>query len=139
VTARPLIAAGGIASGEDVAAVLHARASAAAVGTGLLLAHEAGTSAPHRDALKTDGETRLTRVFTGRRGRGIVNRFMAEHDAVAPRGYPEIHYLTAPIRAAARATGDADGINLWAGTSYRLAREGSASELVEQWAHELTG
>ena len=46
--------------------------------------------------------TKLTRAFTGRRARGIVNRFMLEHDADAPRAYPEIHYLTAPIRAAAR-------------------------------------
>ena len=62
---------------------------------------------------------------------------MLEHDAFAPRGYPEIHYMTAPIRAAARASGDPEGINLWAGTAYRLARETSASELVERWTHEL--
>jgi nitronate monooxygenase len=62
---------------------------------------------------------------------------MVDHDEVAPSGYPEIHYVTAPIRAAARAVGDADGINLWAGTAYRGAREESAPELVERWAHEL--
>jgi nitronate monooxygenase len=53
-------------------------------------------------------------------------------------GYPELHYLTAPIRAAARELGDADGINLWAGTSYRRAREASASELVERWGREMS-
>ncbi len=52
-------------------------------------------------------ETRLTRAFTGRRARGIVNRFLLDHDPFAPMGYPEIHYLTAPIRAAARELGDA--------------------------------
>ena len=61
---------------------------------------------------------------------------MLDHGASAPRGYPEIHYLTAPIRAAARELGDAGGINLWAGTSYRRAQEASASELVERWARE---
>ena len=61
---------------------------------------------------------------------------MLDHDALAPHGYPEIHYLTAPIRAAARELGDADGINLWAGTSYRRAQEASASELVERWTRE---
>ena len=137
-TARPLVAAGGIASGGDVAAVLAAGASAGAVGSALLLAREAGTSRPHRQALKADGSTRLTRAFTGRRARGIVNRFMDDHDIAAPRGYPELHYVTAPIRAAARAAGDAGGINLWAGTGYQRAREASASELVEHWARELT-
>jgi nitronate monooxygenase len=134
----PLIAAGGIASGCGIPVVVEAGAVAAQIGSGLLLATEAGTSAPHRRALKGDGETRLTRAFTGRRARGIVNRFMLDHDAFAPRGYPEVHYLTAPIRTAAREAEDADGINLWAGVSYRRAREGSASELVERWRHELT-
>ena len=105
---------------------LAAGAVAAQIGSALLLATEAGTSAPHREALARRRETRLTRAFTGRRARGIVNRFMLEHDAYAPRAYPEINYLTAPIRAAARELGDADGINLWAGTAYRRAREASA-------------
>ena len=137
-TDLPLVAAGGIAGGRDIAEALASGAAAAQLGSALLLAEEAGTSVPHRDALGRDGTTRLTRAFTGRRARGIVNRFMEEHDAFAPSGYPQIHYLTAPIRAAARAAGDPDGINLWAGARYRAAREGSASELVERWASELT-
>ena len=135
-TALPRIAAGGIADGRDISAVLAAGAVAAQMGTALLLATEAGTSPAHRQGLEAGAETRLTRAFTGRRARGIVNRFLLDHDAFAPPGYPEIHYLTAPIRAAARELGDADGINLWAGTSYRRAQEASASELVERWTRE---
>jgi nitronate monooxygenase len=133
----PLVAAGGIADGHDVAAVLDAGAIAAQIGSALLLTTEAGTSAPHREALRGDRETRLTRAFTGRRARGIVNRFMLDHDAYAPSGYPEIHNLTAPIRSAARERGDPDGINLWAGAAHGRAQEGSASDLVERWKHEL--
>ena len=138
-TALPRIAAGGIADGRDISAVLAAGAAAAQIGSALLLATEAGTSPPHRHALERDAETRLTRAFTGRRARGIVNRFMLDHDAFAPPGYPELHYLTAPIRAAARELGDADGINLWAGTSYRRAQKASAAELVERWTREASG
>ena len=108
--------------------------SAAQVGTALLPTPEAGTSEPHRQALRGERPTRLTRAFSGRRARGIVNRFMDEHDAEAPLGYPEIHYVTVPIRAAARAAGDAEAINLWAGEAYRLAREESAGEVVERLA-----
>ena len=136
-TPLPLIAAGGIADGSGVARVLACGAIAAQVGSALLLSPEAGTSAAHREALRAGGQTRMTRAFTGRRARGIVNRFLREHDAFAPRAYPEIHHVTAPIRAAARALGDADGINLWAGTAYQAARESPASELVERWTHEL--
>jgi nitronate monooxygenase len=137
MTERPLIAAGGIATAAGIAAVLRAGASAAQVGSALMLADEAGTSEPHRSALRRDGPTRLTRAFTGRRARGIVNRFLLEHDSDAPAAYPEIHYLTAPLRAASRALGDADGINLWAGQAYRLAVEAPAGEIVERWQAEL--
>jgi nitronate monooxygenase len=101
-----------------------------------MLTPEAGTSPPQRAAFERDAPTVLTRAFTGRRARGIVNRFLLEHDARAPRGYPQIHYLTSPLRAAARAAGDADGINLWAGQAYGLAEARPAAELVERWAYD---
>jgi nitronate monooxygenase len=136
VTDLPLIAAGGIATGHGVAAALAAGASAAQIGSALMLTPEAGTSDAQRVAFGEDEPTALTRAFTGRRARGIVNRFMRDHDAAAPQGYPQVHYLTAPLRAAARAAGDAGGINLWAGQAYRLARADPAAELVERWAAE---
>ena len=134
VTDLPLVAAGGVADGRGIAAVVAAGASAAQIGSALLLAPEAGTTPPHRAALATAAPTALTRAFTGRRARGIVNRFMREHDALAPKGYPQIHYVTAPLRAAARQAGDADGINLWACQAYQLAESAPAGELVRRWA-----
>jgi nitronate monooxygenase len=128
----PLIAAGGIADGAAVAAVLCAGATAAQVGTALMLAPEAGTSEPHRGVLGTPSPTRLTRAFTGRTARGIVNRFLAEHGERAPSAYPEIHHVTAPLRAAARSRGDPQAINLWAGQAHELTRELPATEIVRQ-------
>ena len=133
MTDKPLVAAGGIASGDAVAAVLRAGAAAAQIGSALMLTPEAGTSDVLRAAFRRGGPTALTRAFTGRRARGIVNRFMQDHGASAPSAYPQIHYATAPIRAAARAAGDADAVNLWAGQAYALAEEMSASELVARW------
>jgi nitronate monooxygenase len=138
VTSLPLVAAGGIANGMGVAAALAAGASAAQIGSALLLTPEAGTGAAHRAALAAGGPTALTRAFTGRRARGIVNRFMRDHDAVAPKGYPQVHFVTRPIRAAARDVGDPEAINLWAGEAYRLAEAAPAAELVERWGAEAT-
>jgi nitronate monooxygenase len=135
-TDLPLVAAGGIANGEGVAGVIAAGASAAQIGSGLMLTPEAGTSAPHRAAIAGDAPTALTRAFTGRRARGIVNRFMRDHDAAAPKAYPHIHYVTAPLRAAARAAGDAGGINLWAGQAHPLAEAAPAADLVARWGTE---
>jgi len=135
-TDLPLVATGGIATGHGVAAVLAAGASAAQLGTAFMLTPEAGTSAVHRQALAGEGYTAITRAFTGRAARGIANRFMREHDDGAPRGYPDVHHLTAPLRAAARERGDAEGLHLWAGQAYRLAEQVPAGELVRGLAQE---
>jgi nitronate monooxygenase len=132
-TDLPLVAAGGVADGAGIAAAMAAGAQAAQIGTALMLTPEAGTSAPHRAALAGDAPTALTRAFTGRRARGIVNRFLREYDAAAPKAYPQIHYATAPLRAAARAAGDADGINIWAGQAYGRAEAAPAAELIARW------
>jgi nitronate monooxygenase len=102
-----------------------------------MLADEAGTTESHRQAMRRRTPTRLTRAFTGRPARGIVNRFMLEHDEDAPAAYPEVHFLTAPLRTKARALGDADGFNLWAGQTYHLALEAAAGEIVERWQADL--
>jgi nitronate monooxygenase len=125
----PLVATGGIAGRDGIAAALAAGAQSAQVGTAFLLCPEAGTSEPHRRALRTGGETAFTRAFTGRSARGIVNRFMVEHPD-APSAYPHIHHLTAPLRAAAREAGRTDGINLWAGVNFGRAEELPAAEIV---------
>jgi nitronate monooxygenase len=132
----PLVATGGIATGRGVAAVLAAGARAAALGSAFMLTPEAGTSPAHREALRRGGRTALTRAFTGRTARGIQNRFMEEHDRAAPAGYPDVHHLTAPVRAAAREQGDADGFHLWAGQAHTLALELPAGELVVRLAAE---
>jgi nitronate monooxygenase len=132
----PLVATGGIATGHAVAAVLAGGAAAAALGTAFMRCPEAGTSPAHRAALVGEGDTALTRAFTGRMARGIVNRFLREHDADAPSAYPEIHHLTAPVRAAAREQGDPEGFHLWAGQAHGLGTEVPAGELVRRLAAE---
>src|SRR3954471_9833216 len=62
----PLVASGGIATRRGVAAVLAAGAAAAQIGTALMRCPEAGTSAPHREALASSRPTGLTRAFSGR-------------------------------------------------------------------------
>jgi nitronate monooxygenase len=132
----PLVATGGIATGRAVAAVLAAGATAAQLGTAFMLCDEAATAPAHREAIASGGETALTRAFTGRSARGVVNRWMREHEADAPRAYPDVHHLTAKIRAAARQQGDAEGFHLWAGQAHGLAQPMPAGELVRKLAAE---
>jgi nitronate monooxygenase len=132
----PLVATGGIATGRGVAAVLAAGAAAAQIGTAFMRCPEAGTSPPHREALASSRPTGLTRAFSGRLARGIVNRLQAEHSAGAPLAYPEVHHVTAPLRAQGRKAGDADVVNLWAGQAHELAEERPAAEIVARLASE---
>ncbi len=130
----PLVAAGGIATGRALAAALCAGAAAAQAGSAFMLCPEAGTSPAHRRALSSAEPTSLTRAFTGRLARGIRNEFMDAHDEAAPIAYPEVHYLTAPLRQAARARGETGLINLWAGEAHQLAEARPAAEVVGRLA-----
>lgn len=103
-----------------------------ATGTALLLADEAGTNAAHRAALKNPefDATLVTRAFSGRYARGLANNFTRLLDHVAPLGYPEVHQMTKPIRAAAVQADDPHGTNLWAGSAHRKTRPGPAADII---------
>ncbi len=111
-------------------------AVAAQLGTAFLLADEAGSSPVHRAALQDPQftETAVTRCFSGRYARGLRNRFISEHDADAPFGYPEIHYMTSPVRAAAVRAGDPHGTNVWAGTGFQKAKAASVADIMASLA-----
>ncbi|MGA5164941.1 MULTISPECIES: nitronate monooxygenase [Streptomyces] len=135
----PIVAAGGLMRGSQIAAVLAAGAWAAQLGTAFLVCPESGAHALHKRAM-TDPlftRTELTRAFSGRPARGLVNRFMHEHGPYAPAAYPEVHHLTSGLRKAAAAAGDPQGMALWAGQGHRMARELPAARLVEVLAAEL--
>jgi len=133
VTGLPQIAAGGIVGPRQVQAVLAAGAAAAQCGTAFLRSPESGAHPLHKAALADPRFTAtvLTRAFSGRPARGLVNRFIAEH-ADAPPAYPEINNATRPLRAAAAARGDTERMSLWAGQGYRQAAERPAAEIVER-------
>lgn len=132
-TPVPVIAAGGISGPGQVAAVLAAGAAAAQLGTAFLRCPQSGARQVHKDALADPrfSATAITRAFTGRRARGLVNQFMTDHPG-APPAYPEIHYATRAIRAAAASAGDPDRLNLWAGTGFRAARDDAAEDIIER-------
>lgn len=139
VVQLPVIAAGGLMRGGQIAAVLAAGADAAQLGTAFLVCPESGANVLHKRAM-TDplfARTELTRAFSGRPARGLVNRFMSEHGPYAPAAYPEVHHLTSGLRKAAAKAGDPQAMALWAGQGHILARDLPAGQLVEVLAAEL--
>jgi nitronate monooxygenase len=139
----PVIASGGIMDGRGIAAALALGASAVQMGTAFLTADEAGIPEAYKAAIlrARENETRITRAFSGRPARGIVNRFMAEveggsagADAILP--YPLQNDLTRPLRGAAARQGREEFLSLWAGQGVRLARRQPAGELVARLVEE---
>lgn len=134
----PVIAAGGIATAAGVRAARALGAAAVQVGTAYLLTPEATTSKVHRAALKEamGDQTALTRLFSGRPARGLMNRLMRElgpMSDVAP-AFPLATAALAPLRAAAEAQGSGDFSPLWAGQHVSAAREITAAELTSELA-----
>jgi nitronate monooxygenase len=134
----PVIAAGGIASAEGVAAAMKLGAGAVQLGTAYLLCPEATTSPIHRAALKSDSaqHTVITNVFTGRPARGIVNRLIQERGPINPAvpQFPLAASAIAPLRAKAESQGSGDFSPLWAGQNTAGCQEVAASELTRQLA-----
>ncbi|MDR7082296.1 nitronate monooxygenase [Arthrobacter ginsengisoli] len=129
----PLLAAGGVMDRSGLDEVLAAGAQAAQLGTAFLRTDESGARQLYKDALASPHftETVLTRAFTGRPARALVNEFVRDHPD-APEAYPAVHHLTAPLRAAAAAAGDPERLNLWAGTGWQRARTGSVAEVMAE-------
>lgn len=133
VTSLPLLAAGGITKAAHVTEAVDAGAAAVQVGTAFLRSPESGASQLHKDALASGNysETRVTRAYTGRLARGLVNRFLDAHHDSAPAAHPELNQLTRPLRAAAAAAGDPEGMALWAGVHFRDADAVPAASILK--------
>ena len=139
----PVIASGGIMDGRGVVAALALGASAVQMGTAFLTCKEAGIPEAYKEAILSahEDQTRVTRAFSGRPARGIVNRFMKEvefdHADDAILSFAVQNALTRPLRTAAAKQGRAEFLSLWAGQGVRMARRQSAAELVARLGQEI--
>jgi nitronate monooxygenase len=130
----PVIAAGGIMDGRGIAASLMLGAEAVQLGTAFMRCPEAGTAPVWKEALRTahDDQTRVTRVYSGRYARGIVNDFMLRllpvENEILP--YPVQNALTGEIRRTAAKAGRPEFLSLWAGQAAAIGREMPAADLV---------
>jgi nitronate monooxygenase len=138
----PIITAGGLMTGADIAAALHAGAAAAQLGTAFILCPESGADALYRASLlqRPPLPTALTEVISGRPARGLVNRFMQDVDqpgrpVVAPYS---LAYAAGKALVAAAQQAHAPGFAVqWAGTGVGQSRALPAAELVRVLANEL--
>ena len=137
----PVIAAGGLMDGRDIASALTAGAISAQLGTAFLTCPEAGTPLAHKQAILAarSDTTVITRAFSGRPARGIRNSFIARFEwrehLIPP--FRLQNDLTRPLRAEAAKRADTAQMSLWAGTGLVRAREMPAAELIKTLVGEI--
>ncbi|MDF7813965.1 nitronate monooxygenase family protein [Hymenobacter sp. YC55] len=141
-TRLPVVAAGGLMDGADLAAVLRAGAVAGQLGTAFVACPESAASAAYRAALlhQPPLPTALTAVISGRPARGLVNRFMLEIDQPGRppvAAYSRAYHAGKALIAAAQQAGDSGFAVQWAGTGAGRVRALPAAELVRSIGAEL--
>lgn len=139
VATKPIVVAGGIATGEQVNTYLNAGASAVVLGTLFLATSESGASSAYKEAvLKAEkNSTVMTKSFSGKPARGIENDFIRKMLMMPIAPFPYQNDLTKGIRSRAIQTNNANNISLWAGTSLHLTRSGTMKEVIENLVASL--
>ena len=130
----PVIAAGGIMDGRGIAASLMLGASGAQLGTAFLTCAESEAAPVWKAALRgaRDDQTRVSRVYSGKPARGLINEFILKLGPVEDEipAYPIQNALTRPIRQAAAKANRPEFMSLWAGQAAGMSRGLPAAELV---------
>ncbi|WP_250163439.1 nitronate monooxygenase [Psychrobacter sp. WY6] len=143
----PLIAAGGIMTGQDIKAVQTAGAELAQIGTAFLTTDKCGINDIYKQALlnasedKRSTETRLTRLFSGKQARGLLNDYLRDfaqfESAHELPPYPQLNAMTKFLRGHATNNLDPEYQSLWAGQGVALVRQERTIELLERLVKTL--
>lgn len=134
----PVVAAGGIADGRGLVAVLALGASGVQMGTRFLLSRESGAHPAYRRRLlaATETDAVVTRAFTGRPARALRNRFVREYlsSGSEPLAWPLQRAAAADIYRASQSADNGDYSPLLAGQALRmLDKDGrGAAEIVAE-------
>jgi len=136
----PVVAAGGLMTGGDVALAIRAGASAAQLGTAFLCCDESGASPAHKHFLLTKPTrgTAFTHAFSGRRAQGLKNSFIDAMQGQPHLPFPLQNTLTTPLRQLAVQHDDGEHQSLWAGRAYAQARPMGAQALMKILEREYT-
>lgn len=132
----PLIAAGGIMDGRDVAHVLRLGAVAAQMGTAFVTCPESAAGDAYRERIGNVA-TIMTAAISGRPARGLANRLTdlgAAAGAPALPDYPITYDASKSLNAVA---GGSDYAAHWAGTGAARVRPMPAAELVALLGREI--
>jgi len=136
----PIVAAGAIMDGADIANALQSGAVAAQLGTAFLCCDESGASLAHKEYLLNHHNrgSVFTTVFSGRPARGIDNEFIRLMESKTVLPFPIQNTITVSLRQLAGRTNNGEYQSMWAGQDYSRTRKLSAKDLMLALKDELT-
>jgi nitronate monooxygenase len=138
----PVVTAGGIGDARGIVAAFALGAEGVQMGTTFLASEDSGASALHRKALLSGKaeRTSLTKGFTGRLARGVHNQLIEELNRLGVEilPYPLQRHLVRNLAIPAEKAGRAELLQLWAGQSASLSREGDAEGLLQRLVSEIS-
>lgn len=137
----PVLAAGGLGTGTDIAAARALGASGVQMGTVFADCPESAAGAAYRHMLHApERATAMTAAFSGRPARGLINRFIREIGPMEARvpAYPVAYDAAKRLAAAATTAGSSEFTAMLAGTGTPRAAVLPAGDLVRALAEELS-
>ena len=138
----PVIAAGGIASGKGITAALALGADGVQIGTAFLACEESAAPPFHRELLFSDAAkyTMLSRAFTGRLGRGLMNRISGEMNGNEKDflPFPSQSRFTGSFREAAIDQKKWELIFMWGGQIASVLKHRKAIDLMNSLLAEAS-
>lgn len=139
----PIVAAGGISNGRDIAEVLKLGASAAQIGTAFLATNESNASTIHKSKLLSNKpiKTDLTKVYTGRLARTISNNLSRDfettnNEIIAP--YPIQSAFLKSLRKVSIEQNKLDYVAFWSGQPSSVLKHKTAKKLFNSLVHEAS-
>lgn len=135
----PVVATGGLMTGQEIAECLHLGASACQLGTAFIQCASSSANDAYRQALFAQPITQITEVISGRPARGMVNAWHGLDDAQRPTvaNYPYAYDIAKQLNAIAVKQGDVGYGAFWAGTGVSKIRALEAGDLVSTLVREM--
>lgn len=134
----PVIAAGGIMTGNDIYKAFSHGAAGVQMGTAFLTVKESGANPVYQSQLRLkmteEDPTVLTKAYSGKLARGLKTIFIDEVEKLKDIPcYPAPHIMSAPIRKAAAERQNPELMSHWSGQGLKYITLGlSAKELIEK-------
>lgn len=136
----PVIATGGIMTGQQAQQMLNLGADAVQLGTAFVQCKSSNANTAYRDALFNHPLTQITASISGRPARGLINRWHKEIDTpdrpTVP-AYPYSYDLAKQLHALASQHHDHGYGAFWAGTNVTQIRRLEAADLINQLLLEM--